>query len=892
MEHKYKLITLASLIGAFFLMPLNSVAQEHTTCPTDQAECVVAWHDGSGDFQPIPNALRNTIANDTLRPENRVYVLETGGAYLIVDEILNEGFHLHLRGQTPEEVDNYFGPAKIQLTPDSEGNSAGRLITAQGDLTLENIWFSGQLTSGSTGNYLPIRMSSGGARLVVDNCVFERSDFSLFGFDSSNNKVYITNSRFRNHINRTQQWEGRGLRFEGGADTLIVENTTFMNFGHTVIQSEAAPINYVRFVHNTVINVGRTFNSGNFWLEAYVANNLHINHYWHGEGDADGINDDPPSREYPYTGYIGVAPLNPSFGLDNARRIVISNNAHWRDPQFADYYSDTLNAQPVFNAQTDSMFTTFDVSTESGSMYRANNWVGDDPVMESYKNAPDLGSNFPETEISLEENVPIQIANIRDLREARQSPFTDWTWDPGRNPAPSTYSLQPVMWPLPEDLSYTNSTYLTAGTDGLPLGDLNWQDGSAMDDWLANKDTYVSEIEALAGAIVDLVVVGSAEAEDGTLGGDSQEDVFDGFAYFFMESSGFIEWEFDVETAGTYDLNVLTHLEGNGVRGQRVILTNDTYPNGLSLKDCLNYGEYIWDADGGQGDGCNPHVGMATDEWVWTRINNSEMHSSTENGLVLPTGAHKLRLEPSWGFQSFSTIQVLEEGTETVAVELSPTEANYGLVSPNGLVPDQDGEPAPWVASGFKSVELGSSGTVSVDIEFPGDGTYLIRGFYNSAADGTMDVEVGGEPVGSVDILADEEGGDFLTAEFEASAGVHTITISGSNARVDYVQLIEKRLSTSIERPNGLPEGYELSQNYPNPFNPTTKINYTIPQATNVELTVFNILGQKVATLVDTRQFAGSHTVNFDARNLASGIYFYRLKAGEVVHQRKMTLIK
>ncbi|MCW8804792.1 MAG: T9SS type A sorting domain-containing protein [Ignavibacteriaceae bacterium] len=88
------------------------------------------------------------------------------------------------------------------------------------------------------------------------------------------------------------------------------------------------------------------------------------------------------------------------------------------------------------------------------------------------------------------------------------------------------------------------------------------------------------------------------------------------------------------------------------------------------------------------------------------------------------------------------------------------------------------------------------------------------------------------------------------------------------------------------------PMQFELSQNYPNPFNPSTTINFSIPQSSNVTLKVFNTLGQEVATLVNQNMESGVHTINFDASALNSGIYFYRLDAGQYSDVRKMTLIK
>ena len=89
-----------------------------------------------------------------------------------------------------------------------------------------------------------------------------------------------------------------------------------------------------------------------------------------------------------------------------------------------------------------------------------------------------------------------------------------------------------------------------------------------------------------------------------------------------------------------------------------------------------------------------------------------------------------------------------------------------------------------------------------------------------------------------------------------------------------------------------LPGDIKLSQNYPNPFNPTTQIRYELPQQANVRLTVYDITGRQVATLVNETVQAGVHTVTFDAGSLSSGVYIYRLQAGNVLLSRKLTVIK
>jgi hypothetical protein len=91
---------------------------------------------------------------------------------------------------------------------------------------------------------------------------------------------------------------------------------------------------------------------------------------------------------------------------------------------------------------------------------------------------------------------------------------------------------------------------------------------------------------------------------------------------------------------------------------------------------------------------------------------------------------------------------------------------------------------------------------------------------------------------------------------------------------------------------NGVPSAFALQQNYPNPFNPSTKISFTLGKSGFTTLSVYNLLGQKVATVLAKDMAAGSHEVSFDASNLSSGIYFYRLESGKSLDVKKMMLLK
>ena len=83
-----------------------------------------------------------------------------------------------------------------------------------------------------------------------------------------------------------------------------------------------------------------------------------------------------------------------------------------------------------------------------------------------------------------------------------------------------------------------------------------------------------------------------------------------------------------------------------------------------------------------------------------------------------------------------------------------------------------------------------------------------------------------------------------------------------------------------------------LSQNYPNPFNPATTIRYGLPNRSHVTLTVYNTLGQQVAQLINSDIDAGYHEIQFNASNLASGVYFYRMQAGSYVETKKLCLVR
>jgi len=147
-----------------------------------------------------------------------------------------------------------------------------------------------------------------------------------------------------------------------------------------------------------------------------------------------------------------------------------------------------------------------------------------------------------------------------------------------------------------------------------------------------------------------------------------------------------------------------------------------------------------------------------------------------------------------------------------------------------------------------------------------------------------------------VELILIGEANDVYVWDFDALSqrGKNTarLFMDNHNSSNLTIQDIITDVDDEIDEDKLLPRTFTLAQNYPNPFNPATSINFTLPERARVRLEVFNILGQKVTTLLDDDITAGNHRVEFDGSPYASGVYFYRLKAGEQELTRKMMLLK
>ncbi len=133
----------------------------------------------------------------------------------------------------------------------------------------------------------------------------------------------------------------------------------------------------------------------------------------------------------------------------------------------------------------------------------------------------------------------------------------------------------------------------------------------------------------------------------------------------------------------------------------------------------------------------------------------------------------------------------------------------------------------------------------------------------------------------------------FNDGEYRVVGTLGQPFMSSESNGVGFWYLASRELNVAVEQSSlTVPGEFQLQQNYPNPFNPTTTIEFALPKQSNVTLKLFDILGREVATLVDDELESGVHKINFDAQDLASGIYFYRIHAEGFLKTKKLMLLK
>jgi hypothetical protein len=198
---------------------------------------------------------------------------------------------------------------------------------------------------------------------------------------------------------------------------------------------------------------------------------------------------------------------------------------------------------------------------------------------------------------------------------------------------------------------------------------------------------------------------------------------------------------------------------------------------------------------------------------------------------------------------------------------------------PYGIDGDESQDPAPLM----EPLESIIAGSVS-------DGNNPIAGVYVQAmgtaiddytdSDGTYSLE--GLGAGNYDV-------GFIHPQYQS---VNKLAVPATLDFATWLYVVMDPLAETDESGPSTPRRFTLLQNYPNPFNANTTIRFILEKSRNVNLTVYDLLGQKIHTIFEGNMQAGVHSVDFDASSLSSGVYFYRLKAGDMVETKRMVLLK
>jgi hypothetical protein len=174
--------------------------------------------------------------------------------------------------------------------------------------------------------------------------------------------------------------------------------------------------------------------------------------------------------------------------------------------------------------------------------------------------------------------------------------------------------------------------------------------------------------------------------------------------------------------------------------------------------------------------------------------------------------------------------------------------------------------------------------------QFSGTGSGLGCVYFSDTDNGTV---AGGE-----DILRTTNSGVTWIEQTAPWGGMSSVSFFDANNGIGVGYTVILRTTnggvTFIGKDNNItnPNEFILSQNFPNPFNPNTTINFSVPKQSNVTIKVYNILGKEILTLVNETKPQGNYKVEFNADNLSSGVYFYRMKTNEFTQTKKMLLVK
>jgi hypothetical protein len=473
------------ILTVFVALPLH--AQKDTVHVPDT-------YDAGGTEGTLNTAIQPYIDDNTV--SNKVFKLKPYGLYVLSGTITTKAGQVLEIDADPPGTTQATAPPMVAWT-ESTAPDKQFYMDIPGQLILNNVWL---LWSGTNGTRFAstIRIgdsaSTSGGRITANNVIFDYVDQASSGAVmpfATHFKGFFTNCYFRNCTDQHFRYYSRAVSFAYNttglhSDSVSFENCTFANIGYVYMQEGAEYSDNVFFNHCTFYNVVMYPLESGWWHKMYVTNSLFVNTYMMGlipssDGGGNG-------------GTITIAPvdsgaLGNGFGFtvpfkETDRQILFSNNNYSVDPWLRDWmtnnpYSVGLHKQrhdsdiPIPQPMINPVTTTFFDSTnaDGSKAYPLMNMANLDSLDPGLKNPP---------------------LNVDSLKQFLYHKWYDngdvgWAWKPEN-------SYQKQLWPSEEDLSYTNSTVMTAAMGKFPVGDIfHWFPGQYKA-WAAQQTTEHTRI--------------------------------------------------------------------------------------------------------------------------------------------------------------------------------------------------------------------------------------------------------------------------------------------------------------------------------------------------------------------------------------------------------------
>lgn len=370
----------------------------------------------------LNDAIADYIDNNDSTDLNVIFELEDGGTYVLTETLEND-FPLRIEA----EADAMVRPA---ILPNVPVGDAFRAFRVRNDIILRGLYITNEDALGNADDQI-IRISRDNARIIVDNCHIDKATQSAFRIDNNDNKIYVTNSIISNIGNLSNPSNGRGFDDRGNdIDTLWVENTTFYNLTARVLRDDGGEINWTRWDHVTTVHSGdRSLDLGEA-IEVEVTNCLFVNPAFFGD-------DQPGSSAFQID------------SMDIPQTVTLTNNNYYFDPAIQAVYDDLNEGAGV----GDSIYPRVFFNGDALSFIAASPQDTNFNLAVTFFNPPAAPTDY--------------------LRSFFTNPSDPDPLDDGNG------GIGMGQVQLPFDFGYDESSFLyTAGTDGLPLGDLNWHDVS------------------------------------------------------------------------------------------------------------------------------------------------------------------------------------------------------------------------------------------------------------------------------------------------------------------------------------------------------------------------------------------------------------------------------